>query len=71
MKNYNYAKIVDGKIIIAEEPLKISDTREIINPKKEHYLQAGYLEVVKTTPTNEEQTCKIENINGIPTQVWV
>ncbi len=74
MKNYNYAKIVDGNVIIAEEPLKIGATREIINPKKEHYLQAGYVEVLKTAMPQKDgyyYTSKIENVNGVPKQIWV
>ena len=73
MKNTNYAKIVDGNVIIAEEPLKIGTTREIINPKKEHYLQAGYLEVVKTAMPQKDgyyYTSTIENVNGVPKQIW-
>ena len=73
MKNTNYAKIVDGNIVIADEPLKIGTTREIINPKKEHYLQAGYVEVLKTAMPQKEgyyYTSTIENVNGVPKQIW-
>ena len=45
-------KIVDGQIIYADykKPLKINETTQVIQPKDEHFVAAGYIEIVEDEP---------------------
>ena len=74
-KNRNYAKIVDGRVVFAELPLKISYGKDILNPKEEHFIAMGFKKVVRTEkPADTEEfyyTPEVRNINGIPTEVWI
>ena len=45
--NYNYGRFINEKFEYAPRVLIIGDKR-IINPKEEHYLQAGYKKIIKT-----------------------
>lgn len=68
-----YAKFENEKLIYAPKVLKLTDGYEIVNPSKEHYLRAGYKEIIYTEQPQEEGfyfTSKIVNKNGIPTQAW-
>lgn len=68
-----YAKFENGKLIFAPKVLKINGYG-IINGTREHYLQAGYKEIVYTEQPQQEDgfyfVSKIVNKNGIPTQEW-
>lgn len=70
--NYNYGRFINEKFEYAPRVLIIDDVR-IINPKEEHYLQAGYKKIIKTEMPVKEgyyYTSKIINNNSIPTQEW-
>lgn len=74
MKNTNYA-ILNSNTNEFEyaADIIIVGNRKITNPSKEHYLRAGYKEIVYTEQPQEEGfyfTSKIVNKNGIPTQEW-
>ena len=45
-------KIVDGQIIYADyrKPLKINETTQVIQPKDEHFIATGYVEIVEEEP---------------------
>jgi hypothetical protein len=42
-------KIINGQIIYADyrKPLKINETTQVIQPKDEHFIAAGYIEIVE------------------------
>ena len=70
--NYDYGRFVNDKFEYAPRVLIIGDTR-IINPKEEHFLQAGYKKIVKTEMPVKDgyyYSSKIINDNGIPTMIW-
>ena len=70
--NYNYGRFVSNKFEYAPRVLIIGDKR-IINPKKEHFIQAGYKKIIKTEMPVKDgyyYASKIVDINGIPTQQW-
>ena len=69
----NYAKFVNGELIYAPKILKLNDGYEIINPTNAQYLSAGFQQIVRTPQPEREgyyYTSSIENINGVPTEVW-
>lgn len=72
MINYSYAKIVNGKVEYATEPIR-KEGYEIINPKPEDFYGEGYQAVVKTPQPEREgyyYTRSVEGVNGIPTEIW-
>jgi len=72
MDNCNYAKIIDGKIVYATEPIK-KKGYEIINPKEQDFFDEGYMAVVKTPKPEKEGyyfTKSVKAVNGVPTEVW-
>ena len=68
-----YAKFENGELIYAPKILKLIDGYEIINPTNAQYLSAGFQQIVRTPQPEKEgyyYTSSIENINGVPTEVW-
>lgn len=49
----NYAKLIDGDLILAPNPILVDD-KYIGNPPGEVYLAEGYLPVIYTDPTQTE-----------------
>lgn len=70
----DYCKFEDGNLIYAPIVLTSLEGKEIVNPTKQQYLDAGYLEIVYTEQPSPikgyHYVSEIQNIEGVPTQVW-